>query len=97
VSNPQDNPRDVPQRSAVAVVLLGEVQREQAREHVVAMALHAESEVKRLEALRDSLDWTNGDGHFYGRAALEYGLRMNATEGEWANWLVNKIDQRATK
>jgi DNA-binding PadR family transcriptional regulator len=96
VGNPQDSP---PFRSArlLRLFLLGEVPREQAREHVVAMAEHAEAEVKRLEALRDSIDWTNGDGLFYGRAALEYGLRMNAMEGEWANWLVNKIDQRATK
>ena len=96
VANPQDDP---PFRSAglLRLFLLGEVPREQAREHVVAMAEHAEAEVKRLEALRDSIDWTNGDGLFYGRAALEYGLRMNAMAGEWANWLVRKIDERASK
>ena len=45
--------------------------------------------------LRDSIDWTDGDGLFYGRAALEYGLRMNAMEADWANWLVNAIDERS--
>ena len=73
--------------------LLGEIAPEQAREHMIAMAEHAEAEVKRLEALRDSIDWTDGDGLFYGRAALEYGLRLNAMEADWANWLV-KADRR---
>jgi len=96
VTNRQDDP---PFRSAalLRVFLLGEVPREQAREHTVAMAEHAEAEVKRLEELRDSIDWTDGDGLFYGRAALEYGLRMNAMETEWANWLVREIDERRTK
>ena len=61
------------------------------------MAKHAKAEVKRLEELRDSTDWTDGDGLFYSRAALEFGLRMNATEAEWANWLVNAIDERRSK
>ena len=61
------------------------------------MAEHAEAEVKRLEELRDSIDWADGDGLFYGRAALEFGLRLNATEAEWANWLVNAIDERRSE
>jgi hypothetical protein len=61
------------------------------------MAQHAEAEVSRLEELRDSIDWSDGDGLFYGRAALEYGLRMNAMGAEWANWLVNAIDERRRK
>ncbi len=74
--------------------LLGEVPPEQARGHMVAMAEHADAEVKRLEALRDSIDWTDGDSLFFGRAALEYGLRMNSMEAEWAKSLVNAIDDR---
>ena len=35
---------------------------------------------KRLEELRDSIDWTDGDSLFFGRAALEYGLRRYAME-----------------
>ena len=93
VTNPQDDP---PFRSPglLRVFLLGEVPPEQARDHVVAMAEDAEAEVNRLEELRDSIDWTEGDGLFYGRAALEYGLRMNSMEAEWAKWLVNAIDER---
>ena len=49
MTNPQDDP---PFRGAglLRVFLLGEVPPEQAREHVIAMAEHAEAEVKRLEA-----------------------------------------------
>ena len=93
VANPQHDP---PFRDAglLRVFLLGEVPLAQAREHVIAMAEHAKAEVKRLEELRDSTDWTDGDGLFYSRAALEFGLRMNATEADWANWLVKAIDER---
>jgi DNA-binding PadR family transcriptional regulator len=96
VMNTQDDP---PFRSAglLRVFLLGEISRDEAREHIVAMAEHANSEVKRLEELRDSIDWTDGDGLFYGRAALEHGLRMKAMEAEWANWLVREIDKRTRK
>jgi DNA-binding PadR family transcriptional regulator len=94
VADAQDDP---PFRDAglLRVFLLGEVPREQARKHVVAMAEHAESEVKRLEALRDSIDWTADAGSFYGRAALEWGLRKNAMAAEWANWLAKAIDEDA--
>jgi DNA-binding PadR family transcriptional regulator len=96
VANPKDDP---PFRSAglLRVFLLGEVPREQAREHVVAMAEHADAEVKRLEGLRDSIDWNDDEGSFYGLAALEYGLRMYGMEADWARWLVTAIDQRSRK
>jgi DNA-binding PadR family transcriptional regulator len=93
VTNPQDDP---PFRSAalLRVFLLGEVPPEMAREQVVAMAQHAEAEVKRLEELRDSIDWDDDEGAFYGLAALEYGLRMNSIQADWAQWLIRKIDGR---
>jgi hypothetical protein len=62
---------------------------------VLGMAEHAVAEVKRLEELRDSVDWGESESLFYSRAALEYGLRMNAMQAEWANWLVKEIDKRA--
>src|ERR1700742_781064 len=91
VTNPQDDP---PFRSAglLRVFLLGEVPPEQARHQVLAMAEDADAEVERLEELRDSIEWDGDDGLFYGRAALEYGLRMNAMQAEWANWLVREMD-----
>jgi DNA-binding PadR family transcriptional regulator len=96
VANPQDDP---PFRSSglLRVFLLGEVPADQARKHVVAMAEHADAEVKRLEELCDSIDWTDGDSLFFGRAALEYGLRANAMEADWARWLINAIDERPWK
>src|SRR4051794_9462635 len=59
VTNAQDDP---PFRSPalLRVFLLGEIPPAQARAHVVAMAEHAAAEVKRLEELRDSIDWADG-------------------------------------
>src|SRR6476659_1260754 len=56
--NPQNDPpfRDA---SLLRVFLLGEIEPEQARRHMIAAAEHADSEVKRLQALSDSIDWTD--------------------------------------
>jgi len=93
VTSPQDDP---PFRSPelLRVFLLDAALPEQARDLVVAMEEQADAEVKRLEELRDSIDWADGDALFYGRAALEYGLRMNSMAADWAKWLVNAIDKR---
>jgi DNA-binding PadR family transcriptional regulator len=88
-----------PFRSAelLRVFLLGEISADEARKHMVAMAEHADTQLKRLEDLRDSLQWDDEDDSFYGRAALEYGLRVCAMEADWARWLVRGIDERAAK
>ena len=94
--NPQNDPpfRDA---SLLRVFLLGEIEPEQARRHMVAVAEHADSEVKRLKALSDSIDWSDGERLFFGRAALEYGLRLGAMEGQWARWVIGELDKRRTK
>ncbi|WP_059013993.1 PadR family transcriptional regulator [Mycobacterium sp. M26] len=94
MTNPQDDP---PYRSAelLRVFLLGEMPAGQARKHVAAVAEQATAERKRYEQLRDSVDWDDSDADFYGRAALEYGLRAQAMEAEWARWLVEEIDRRS--
>ena len=91
--NPQNDPpfRDA---SLLRVFLLGEIEPEQARRHMVAVAEHADSEVKRLKALGDSIDWSDGVRLFFGRAALEYGLRLGAMEGQWARWVIGELDKR---
>ena len=91
--NPQNDPpfRDA---SLLRVFLLGEIAPEQARRHMVAVAEHADSEVKRLKALGDSIDWSDGERLFFGRAALEYGLRLGAMEGQWARWVIGELDKR---
>jgi hypothetical protein len=53
--------------------------------------------VKRLQALRESITWTGGDDLFFGGAALEYGLRVNAVQAEWARWVIGEIDRRSPR
>lgn len=95
ITNPQDDP---PFRSAslLRVFLLGEIPREQARDHLTELAERADAEVKRLEELRDSIHWgAGGRGPDYGLAALDYGLRMNAMQAEWARSVIRSIDEGA--
>lgn len=75
------------------VFLLGEVPREQARKYMSAMAEHADGEADRYRTLRDSTDWDEGN-LFYGRMALEFGLRLQAMEAEWARWVLDQIEAR---
>jgi DNA-binding PadR family transcriptional regulator len=93
MTSPEDDPpfRDA---SLLRIFLLGEIEPDEARRHMVAVAEHADSEVKRLEALKDSIGWTDGEGLLVGGAALEYGLRRGAMEAEWARWVINEIDRR---
>lgn len=91
--SPQDDP---PYRSPgqLRIFLLGELPRDGAAGHVQALADHARTEIGRLEALRAQLHWDDSDESFYGLAALEHGLRYNAMQAEWAEWLVNAIVDR---
>ncbi|MCF6387642.1 PadR family transcriptional regulator [Mycobacterium sp. MBM] len=93
MTNPQDDP---PGRSPelLRIFLLGELPRPDAAKHVRALAEHAESELHRLRALRESLHFDGSDDAFYGNAALEYGLRFEAMQAEWAHWLAAAIDAR---
>jgi DNA-binding PadR family transcriptional regulator len=93
MTNPQDDP---PYRSAelLRVFLLGEIPAEQARAYVTSVAEHAQAELTRLEQLRAAIDWDDSDADFYGRAALEFGLRAEAMEADWARWLIEEIDRR---
>ncbi|HYO04713.1 MAG TPA: PadR family transcriptional regulator [Mycobacterium sp.] len=94
VTNPQDDP---PHRSAplLRVFLLGEIPPEQAREYMLSMAADADSELSRLQRLRDSLSpWGEDDAAFYGLAALDYGLRIAAMQADWARSQVKAIEGR---
>lgn len=93
VTNPQDDP---PFRSAglLRVFLLGEVPPDQAREQLTAMAEHSAAEIKRLQALRDSIAWGDDDGSFYSHAALEFGLRSNEMQSQWARSVIEALDRR---
>lgn len=94
VTNPRDDP---PSRSAslLRVFLLGEIPREQARDYLLSVAAHADSELTRLSALRDGLGpWGDSDAEFFGGAALDYGLRATSMEGDWARAQVKAMDER---
>lgn len=93
ITSPADDP---PERHVklLRIFLLGELPLPDAREHLLAVAEHADSEVRRLQALDASLTWTDSDTDFFGRATLEYGLRHNAMQAEWARWLIKEIDSR---
>lgn len=93
VTNPQDDP---PTRRVelLRVFLLGELPAEDARKQLLAVAEHAQAELTRLRALRDSFAWADDDAAFYGRAALEYGLRLRAMEADWAREVAERIDDR---
>ncbi len=93
MTHPQDDP---PSRSSqlLRVFLLSEIPREKAREHMLAFADYADAEFNRLEQLRDAISWSDDDISFYGRAALEYGLRLEAMQAQWARWVVEEIDAR---
>ena len=94
MTNPQDDP---PYRSAelLRVFLLGEMTTDQARAYMASVAEHAEAELSRYEQLRDAIDWDDSDAGFYGRAALEFGLRAEAMEADWARWLIREIDKKS--
>lgn len=93
IINPQDDP---PERSAelLRVFLLGEIPREQARNHLMALAAQSDADVARLKDLEASIHWGDTDADVYAHAALEYGLRINAMQAEWARWLMETIDNR---
>lgn len=93
IANPADDP---PERSAglLRVFLLGELPRDQALDHLAALASHADAEVARLKELEASIPWSDTDEDLYGHAALEYGLRFNAMQAEWARRLTKTIDNR---
>jgi DNA-binding PadR family transcriptional regulator len=89
---------DPPFRNAglLRIFLLGEMPPDLARAHVIAVAEHADAQRARYEQLRAYVERDDIDADFYGRAALEFGIRRTVMEAEWARWLLNQIDQRAS-
>ncbi len=82
------------------VFLLGQLPVEHARAYIARVAETAGSELVRYEELRDTVRWSDdpadAPADFYGRAALEYGLREAEMEIQWARWLVAELDKKAT-
>ena len=94
VISPQDDP---PFRSAalLRVFLLGLIPAEQARSHLQHMAEHSDEEIRRLSDLRESLTCGSevdaSDEGFFGLAALDYGLRLNAMQAQWARAVIEQL------
>ncbi len=94
VTSPQDDP---PFRSAalLRVFLLGLIPTEQARTHLQNLAEHSDAEVRRLSELRESLTCgqsaDGSDERFFGIAALDYGLRLNAMQAQWARSVTDQL------
>lgn len=100
VTSPQDDP---PFRSAglLRVFLLGWIPREEARAHLQDMAEQSDAEVVRLTALRDSLTCGRpvgaSDEGFFGFAALDYGLRLNTMQAQWARSVIDELAATPTQ
>jgi DNA-binding PadR family transcriptional regulator len=97
IANPQDDPpRRLP--DPLRVFLLNQVPRAEARHYFAAFAEHAESELARYESVRDEVRWSedpaDAPADFFGRAALEYGLRKAAMEADWARWVLAELGRR---
>jgi DNA-binding PadR family transcriptional regulator len=98
VTSPQDDP---PFRSAglLRVFLLGLIPADQARAHLEQMAGHADDEIRRLTELRTSLTGDRPveatDQYFFGFCALDYGLRLNAMQAQWARSVIDRLDSAA--
>ena len=94
MTSPQEDP---PFRSAalVRVFLLGELAPAQARKYLESLRSWAELEHARYAEIRDDHEWSDDDGDFFARAALENGLRSSRAQADWAAWVLAGLDRRA--
>ena len=97
ITHPGDDPA-LRRPDLLRVFMLGQIPADQARAYLTGVAAQAESALARYEHLRDTVAWTDdpadAPGDFYGRAALEYGLREAAMEAQWAHWLIAELDEK---
>jgi PadR family transcriptional regulator AphA len=93
MTSPQEDPAF---RSAglLRVFLLDELPREEASKYLTALREQADSERRRYAQIRDGYAWPDDDEAFFGRAALEYGLRRTQMEADWASRVLDELDQR---
>lgn len=97
ITNPAEDP-PLRRPDLLRIFLLGQVPAEEARTYVSGVEKHADSEHARFERMRDSIRWSedpaDAPADFFGRAALEYGLREAAMETQWARWLLSEMRAR---
>jgi PadR family transcriptional regulator, regulatory protein AphA len=92
--SPQDDPL-IRSAQLLRVFLLDQLPRDEAREHLESLRAETDSEYRRYELIRDTVDWSGGDEAFFGRAALENGLRFTRMQSEWASWVLAELDKRS--
>lgn len=96
IASPHDDP---PLRSAglLRIFLLGLIPADQARAHLANLAERSDSEVHRLTHLRDTLTGETppaaSDPGFFGLAALDYGLALNAMQAQWARSVIDDMNR----
>ena len=93
MTSPDDDP---PIRSAqlLRVFLLDQLTPHQAREYLQSLRREAETERVSYEQIRDSVSWDDSNEAFFGRAALEYGLRITRMQADWADDVMEALEQR---
>ncbi|MFE6737361.1 PadR family transcriptional regulator [Streptomyces tubercidicus] len=82
-----------PQRhdGLLRVFFLGIVTPLEAQTFLLHQAERAARYRATLEDLDETADWDEEMISVYGRIALEYGLRMSATQEEWARWAADEV------
>lgn len=93
--SPQEDP---PIRNAaiLRVFLLGQLEPAQAKEYLESLLAVSEKEHAHYQEILDAYDWSIDDEAFFARAALEQGLRWTQHEIEWAHWVIDGLNKRAT-
>ncbi|MFJ4846482.1 MULTISPECIES: PadR family transcriptional regulator [unclassified Streptomyces] len=79
------------------VFFLNQVAPEQARTYVEREGTTAVAYHQELAELERTVDWDEGDLSFYGRLALEWGLRFTRMQEEWAQWASERIAERTSE
>lgn len=94
--SPQDDP---PIRNAamLRVFLLGQLPPSQAREYLQMLKAESEQEHAHYQQILGSYDWSADDDAFFARAVLEQGLRWTQHEIDWADWVIDGLDERAKR
>ncbi|MEW1637353.1 PadR family transcriptional regulator [Streptomyces sp. NPDC093801] len=87
-TRPQRTPRS---DTLLRVFFLGVLPREQASAYLTGLMDHSDEEYEALRALERSIDWGEDQLSVYGRIALEYGLRLNEMQREWARWAADRL------
>jgi PadR family transcriptional regulator, regulatory protein AphA len=93
MTSPQDDPAH---RSAalLRVFLLDQLTPGQARDYLESLRGEANADHDRYAQIRDAVPWGDSDDDFFGRAALEYGLRITRMQADWATDVMEALDRR---